>query len=618
MGGVRYFGAAEEATFGTKQTTDALFNYVDAAEVNLDVPKDSILSYVGVTHRSPTVVAKGQYIPEGDINQAVEGEFAAWFLKWVLGDYVNCLQFDGGKEAYRHTFKTGNTLKSFTARVGKEVMEQVFEGCKIGSLGVEIPKNDFAMMKASIVAQQDSAGTLKAETAIDTHETGFFSFCHGSLEIDSTPTAVDSVSFELNNNISADAGVRIGSRFPQAFDVNAQEIPITLELPFDAVTHFTNFWGNASTPTTLTSKSCTVALTSDDDTIDGTNYYAMEFTFPRCYYKSIGQPLKGRDEMKQSIELQAFYDETSGYAVQVTVDTGIYAYALECFFRCVHARNANLVLAGGTRGLIHKTADAGATTWTNPTSGLSAWTDRINRIEFVSDTVAYAVGMDGVVLKTIDAGATWSDVSTTVTNDWYGLFAIDATTLYICGSGGAIYYSADSGSTWAAKTSGITTALYSITGISDEYVAVGAAGKILNSSDGTTWAVRTSGVTVDLMCVTAYEGTPDIWIAVGETGTVLTSADATTWADKSIAGVTATLRGVDCTSEIVAAVVGDSDTCYYTGNAGTAWTEKDPGTTNVSFYGITMVSGTNWFIAGTFEAILKTTDTGATWTTQTV
>jgi photosystem II stability/assembly factor-like uncharacterized protein len=123
---------------------------------------------------------------------------------------------------------------------------------------------------------------------------------------------------------------------------------------------------------------------------------------------------------------------------------------------------------------------------------------------------------------------------------------------------------------------------------------------------------------VDLLGVTAYEGTPDIWIAVGEMGTVLTSADAETWADKSIAGVTATLRGVDCTSATVAVVVGDSDTCYYTSNAGTAWTEKDPGTTNVSFYGVSMASASTWFIAGTFETILKSTDTGATWTAQTI
>jgi len=618
MGGVRYFGVAEEATFGTKQTTDALFNYVDASEANLDVPKDSLLSYVGITHRSPTVVAKGQYIPEGDISQAIEGEFFAWFLKWALGDYSNCLQFDGGKEAYRHTFAQGNTLKGFTTRIGKEQLEHIFEGCKINSLGIEIPKNDFAMGKAALVAQQDSLGTIKAESAIDTHETGFFSFCHGSVQIDSSTQSVDSVSFEYNNNISADAGVRIGSRFPQQFDVNAAEIPITIEAPFDATTHLVSFWGGASGPTTVTSKEVVIALTSDDDTIDGTNYFAYSFTFPRCYFKSVGQPVKGRDEMKQSIELTAFYDETAGYAIQATCDTGFFAYALECFFRCIYAYDASNIWAGGTRGLIHCTDDAGATAWDALTSGLTAWTDRINRIEMVSAVVGYACGMDGKVLKTTDGDA-WSDVSPAgVTYDWYGMFVVDATTLYVCGSGGKIYYTADSGTTWAAKTSGIATDLYAITGISDEYVAVGAGGKILDSTDGTTWASKTSGVTVDLLAVTAFEGAPDIWIAVGETGTVLTSADGDTWADKSIAGVTATLRGVDCTSATVAVVVGDTDTCYYTANAGTAWTEKDPLTTNVSYYGVSMASATTWYIAGTFETILKTADTGATWTAQTI
>jgi len=622
MSGARYFGVAEEAVFGTKITDDDSFNYIDASEVGLDTPKDSMLSYVGITRRSPQVVSKGQYIPEGDMSQAIEGIFVGWLLKWILGTYSDCLQFDGGKEAYRHTFKSGNSLKSFTARLGKEQMEQIFEGCKIGSCTIEIPKGDFAMMTASIVAQQDSAGTLKDEDDIDPSSSGFFSFCHGGLDIGGSTVVCNSISFDINNNISADAGVRIGSRFPQQFDVNALELPITVELPYDdttANTHVTNFWGNASTPTTLTSKAVTITLTSDDTLIDDTNYYAMTFTFPRCYYKAISQPVKGRDEMVQTLELVAMHDLTEEYAVQVTLDTSFFAYALECFFRCIYARSASIVFAAGTRGRMYKTTDGGATAWSELTTGLTTYADRINRIEFVSDTAGYACGMDGKVLKCTD-GSAWTDVSPSgVTYDWYGLFVVDATHLYVCGSGGKIYYSGDSGATWSAKTSGITTDLYSITGISDEYICCGAAGKILNSPDGTTWTARTSGVAVDLLACTAFEGTPDLWICCGENGTVVTSADAETWADKSVAAVTAELRGVDCTSATVAVVVGDANTIYYTANAGTAWAEKDDGLTDaINYYGISMASASTWFLSGTFEKIMKTTDTGANFTEMTI
>ncbi len=621
--GVRYFGAAEEVTFGTKITDDNSFNYIDASEVGLDTPKDSILSYTGITRRSPQVVSKGAYIPEGDMSQAMEGIFVGWLLKWVLGTYRDCLQFDGGKEAYRHTFRSGSTIKSFTARLGKEQMEQIFEGCKIGSCSIEIPTGDFAMMTASIVAQQDSKGTLKAEADIDPSDSGFFSFCHGGLSIGGPTVVCNSIGLEINNNISAEAGLRVGSRFPQQFAINALEMPITIELPYDdttANTHVTNFWGNANTPTTLTSKAVVISLTSDDTLIDGTNYYAMTFTFPCCYYKSIGQPVKGRDEMVQSLELMAMHDLTEEYAIQVTLDTSFFAYALECFFRCIYARSTTLVFAGGTRGKIHKTSDGGATAWSELTTGLTTYASRINRIEFVSDTTGYAVGMDGKVLKTTDATA-WVDVSPTITTDWYGLFVVDATTLYVCGAGGVIYYTANSGTTWAAKTSGVTTDLYAITGISDEYICCGAAGVILNSPDGTTWTARTSGVAVDLLACTAFEGTPDIWICCGENGTVVTSADAETWADKSIAGVTAELRGVDCTSATVAVVVGDNNTIQYTANSGTAWTVKDDGLTAdeiINYYGVTMASATAWYISGTFEKIMKTSDTGTTWATMIV
>ncbi len=126
---------------------------------------------------------------------------------------------------------------------------------------------------------------------------------------------------------------------------------------------------------------------------------------------------------------------------------------------------------------------------------------------------------------------------------------------------------------------------------------------------------------MDLLACTAFEGTPDIWICCGENGTVVTSADAETWADKSIAGVTAELRGVDCTSATVAVVVGDNNTIQYTANSGTAWTVKDDGLTAdeiINYYGVTMASATAWYISGTFEKIMKTSDTGTTWATMIV
>ena len=58
------------------------------------------------------------------------------------------------------------------------------------------------------------------------------------------------------------------------------------------------------------------------------------------------------------------------------------------------------------------------------------------------------------------------------------------------------------------------------------YVAVGANGTILTSSDGTSWTERTSGTSNDLFEVT-YENST--FVTIGNGGTILTSTDATTW-----------------------------------------------------------------------------------------
>ena len=60
-----------------------------------------------------------------------------------------------------------------------------------------------------------------------------------------------------------------------------------------------------------------------------------------------------------------------------------------------------------------------------------------------------------------------------------------------------------SGSGWYGKTSGTSNNIYGIVYGNSTYVAVGASGTIITSSDnGDTWTSRTSGTSVDLYKVT--------------------------------------------------------------------------------------------------------------------
>ena len=63
------------------------------------------------------------------------------------------------------------------------------------------------------------------------------------------------------------------------------------------------------------------------------------------------------------------------------------------------------------------------------------------------------------------------------------------------------------------------------------FIAVGASGTLLTSSDGTTWTAQTSGTSNNLRAV-AYDGSSTL-VAVGFSGTILTSSDGTTWTSRT-------------------------------------------------------------------------------------
>ena len=83
------------------------------------------------------------------------------------------------------------------------------------------------------------------------------------------------------------------------------------------------------------------------------------------------------------------------------------------------------------------------------------------------------------------------------------------------GSGGS---GSVAGTTWTSRNSG--TPLYAVTYGNNTFVAVGAYGTILTSTDGVSWTQRTSPTSNHLRAVTYGNNT---FVAVGDYGTILTS-----------------------------------------------------------------------------------------------
>jgi hypothetical protein len=197
-----------------------------------------------------------------------------------------------------------------------------------------------------------------------------------------------------------------------------------------------------------------------------------------------------------------------------------------------------------------------------------------------------------------------------------------AGTFAAVGAGGAIFTSAD-GSTWSGQTAptGFTSDLYAVTGYaanqnaptnpSLRWVAVGAGGASIYSTDGIVWTAGRAydGNNPALRAMTHAGAT---YFAVGDAGTILYSTDGITWTAVT-SGTTYNLYGM--THGTLYAAVGDNGTIL-TSSDGATWTARTSGTTDV----LRQVSsiGSTYVAVGDNGTVTTSVDSGATWTPQTV
>lgn len=190
-----------------------------------------------------------------------------------------------------------------------------------------------------------------------------------------------------------------------------------------------------------------------------------------------------------------------------------------------------------------------------------------------------AVGAGGAIFTSND-GKNWNAPASLPPGFSSDLFAVAGYTANInnpvnpglrwvaVGAGGTSVYSTD-GISWSVGRGDFSNpTLRSLAQVSGTFFAVGDTGTILSSTDGITWTARTSGSTNNLHGVTHGA----IYVAVGDGGTILTSTDGNTWINP--APVTPNiLRQVVSSGNIIVAV-GDSGTIVTSINGGATWTAQ--------------------------------------------
>lgn len=196
----------------------------------------------------------------------------------------------------------------------------------------------------------------------------------------------------------------------------------------------------------------------------------------------------------------------------------------------------NLWCAVGNSGTLVTSTDASTWTFRN----LSATSNsNFNQIDY-GNAVWAACGSSGAIIRSINNTtnaniATWATATSGVSAPLFGIVYNSGSSWTVSGSWGYILKSTTDASTWSSSTSlGTLThpvnALNSVAFGTGVFVAVGASGTIISSTDGLNWAPRTSSTTNQLRKVIFANG---YFIAVGDSGTIRTSTDGTSWASNA-------------------------------------------------------------------------------------
>ena len=292
------------------------------------------------------------------------------------------------------------------------------------------------------------------------------------------------------------------------------------------------------------------------------------------------------------------------------------------------------VWACGYWGTILRSADAGRS-WTQSDTPTA---DTLFAVSFADAKSGWIVGANGTILHSTDGGVGWTKQSVTEPDEMggtrpldvnlFGVAAVSPSEAWTVGDLGTVLHTKDGGSSWDKLT--LDAATYADENVPDRILNAvvftspsegwigGEFATLLRTHDGgATWTGtrQISGAPNDLYLFNVAAGGGSA-AAVGLAGGVLVAnADGSEWTSHSI-DTTAGLFTISWQGQRGVAA-GDRGVLYVTSDGGATWTEpKRPKLFNW-IAGTTFASGQNELAVGEGGLILRSEDAGATWTAAT-
>ncbi len=157
-------------------------------------------------------------------------------------------------------------------------------------------------------------------------------------------------------------------------------------------------------------------------------------------------------------------------------------------------------------------------------------------MSFVDAENGWAVGEAGIIVHTMNGGASWEVQDSSTEAKLSAVVFSDAKNGWAVGDSGTILTTSDGGSNWSGAASGTSEDLYDITVADNTHLwVVGDSGTVIKSSNGgSSWALQTIEDIEHKLSAVAFGNENDGMIA-GENGTLLSTADGgATWSLKEI------------------------------------------------------------------------------------
>ncbi|MBX2992093.1 MAG: VCBS repeat-containing protein [Bacteroidetes bacterium] len=229
---------------------------------------------------------------------------------------------------------------------------------------------------------------------------------------------------------------------------------------------------------------------------------------------------------------------------------------------------------------------------------------------------------DDRILRSTDAGQTWTDLGEVVPAGVFAIAAVDPQNVVASDYNGNMFRSGDAGLNWVQtftspgpSPSFLSSATLAFANAQTGFFGYGAGFVIKTTDGGATWFQISSGTGNALQDIARF---PDgNMIAVGENGTLLTSNGISPWILRE-SFTQLDIAAIDIINATDAVVVDQSGQVYKSSDAGATWMAAPAKPSNLSAARdvrfTTLLDG--WVIGQSFStgALYHTTNGGTTWT----